>query len=478
MTGSASRSCASSESHGRPERSSGLARTLRQAAGEMESAAGTGVPDPLAGRYRLLEEIGQGGMGRVFRARDTILDRDVAVKVVDHGPGVGDAYVREARAAARLAHPGIVRVLDTGDDEGHGFVVMDLVAGRTLADVLFERGALSPTTAVEIGAQVADALEHAHSRGVVHCDVKPQNVVMGSHGRPRLIDFGIARAESLTGQANTRTIRGSAPYLAPEQLTGGAVDARADVYSLGTVLYEMVTGRPPFEGATIAAILSQRLIGDPPRPRSLDPRIPASLERVILKALARDPDRRYPTAGALRDALRASMTESRSWIVPTSIATLADLKATGARIASAARPFLARRQHVWLGVAAAFAALTIVWIAVASRSGPTNETTPPAEASTLGAPQASVAEPTPIPPTPTVLPAPATQVPKPTATGPPPVAAPSQERASQPPAAPPKPAPPPPAVKPQRDADDDGDDEDDKSKKPRERDKQKPKKRD
>src|SRR5688572_25155329 len=176
----------------------------------MESAAGAGVPDPLAGRYRLLEEIGQGGMGRVFRARDTILDRDVAVKLVDHGPGVGDAYVREARAAARLAHPGIVRVLDTGDDEGHGFVVMDLVSGRTLADVLSEQGRLPPAAAIEIGAQLADALEHAHSRGVVHCDVKPQNVVIGAEGRPRLIDFGIARAESLTGQAHTRTIRGSA----------------------------------------------------------------------------------------------------------------------------------------------------------------------------------------------------------------------------------------------------------------------------
>jgi eukaryotic-like serine/threonine-protein kinase len=435
------------------------------------------VPDPLAGRYRLLEEIGQGGMGRVFRARDTILDRDVAVKLVDHGPGVGDAYVREARAAARLAHPGIVRVLDTGDDEGHGFVVMDLVSGRTLADVLSEQGRLPPAAAIEIGAQLADALEHAHSRGVVHCDVKPQNVVIGAEGRPRLIDFGIARAESLTGQAHTRTIRGSAPYLAPEQLTGGAVGARADVYGLGAVLYEMVTGRPPFEGATIAAILSQRLVGEPPRPRSLDPRIPGSLERVILKALARDAERRYPTAGALRDALRASTTDSRSRLAPTSTAALAGLKSTGARIVSAARPFVARRRHVWLGVAAAFAALTMVWIAVASRSGPTNEPTAPAEASTLDAPQTSAAEPTPVPPTPTAPPAPATEVPKPPAPAPPPgVAAPSQERTIQPPPAPPKPAPPPPAAKPQRDADDD--DDDDKPKKPLDREKQKPKKRD
>ncbi len=203
-----------------------------------------------AGRYRLREQVGVGGMGRVYRAHDEVLDRDVAVKLLDERASadadVSRACAEEARAAARLARPGIARVFDSGIQDGRGFVVMELVSGRTLEQILRGRGRLAPFEAAEIAARVAAALEYAHRQGVVHCDVKPHNIILAPDGTPKLVDFGIARVASTTGSLAADEIRGSAPYVSPEQVRGEAVDGRADIYGLGAVLYELLTGRPPF----------------------------------------------------------------------------------------------------------------------------------------------------------------------------------------------------------------------------------------
>ncbi len=268
----------------------------------------------LAGRYRLVEQIGRGGMGRVYHAHDDVLDRQVAVKLLDE-PSTGRADpgqvgLAEASAAAHLAHPGIARIFDTGVDAGTAFIVMELVSGRTLRELLDERKALPVANAVALAAGLADALDYAHRHNVVHCDVKPHNVVVGPDGAPKLIDFGIARAVSSTNSASSSEIKGSAPYMAPEQAEGKPIDGRTDVYALGAVLFEMLTGRPPFDGPNVVAIISQRLVCDPPSPRSLDPSIGPGLERVVFTALAREPSARYSTAAAFRDALRESVGSS------------------------------------------------------------------------------------------------------------------------------------------------------------------------
>lgn len=263
----------------------------------------------LADRYHLEEQIGYGGMGRVYRARDERLGREVAVKVLDERADgdFGRACLEEARATARLTHPGIAAVLDTGAEDGRSFIVMELVQGRTLRQVLDERLTIPALEAAELAAQVADALESAHRQGVVHCDVKPHNIILTTEARPKLVDFGIARAVTKTRTTAVEEIEGSALYLAPEQVRGERLDGKTDVYALGAVLYEMLTGRPPFQGHSLAAVVAQRLVADPPPPRSLNPSISPELEGVVLTALARDPSERFPTAGALGEALRGAM---------------------------------------------------------------------------------------------------------------------------------------------------------------------------
>lgn len=262
--------------------------------------------DYVANRYRLAERIGQGGMARVFRAHDDVLDRPVAVKIVDRQPDEAafeQACVAEARAAAALAHPNIARVFDSGVHAGHGFIVMELVDGRTLRAILDERRVVPPAEAVDLAAQVADALDCAHRHGVIHCDVKPQNIIVTPDGCPKLVDFGIARAmAATTGQGDE--IWGSAPYMAPEQVEGLRPDGRADIYALGAVLYELLTGRPPYEGETIASLIAQRLTKDPPPLRQHNPAISPALERIVLRAVARERDDRYSSAAELGDALR------------------------------------------------------------------------------------------------------------------------------------------------------------------------------
>jgi serine/threonine-protein kinase len=259
----------------------------------------------LGGRYRLVEPIGYGGMGRVFRAHDELLDRAVAVKLLDQS-ALDASEIAEARAAARLSHPGVVHVFDVGLAEpgGRGYIVMEMVPGHTLRDILRDRGRLPADEAAHLAAQLADALDAMHRLDIVHCDVKPLNVIVTPLGHTKLVDFGIARATADKPHAENL---GSAAYVSPEQARGEGVDARSDIYALGAVLYEMLTGARPFAGENAAQIISRRLSADPPPPRSLDPRIPRDLEMITLRALAREPSQRFASAADMRDALRAAI---------------------------------------------------------------------------------------------------------------------------------------------------------------------------
>ena len=263
----------------------------------------------LAGRYRFDRPIAVGGMAEVWEARDTVLDRQVAIKVL-HPHLVGDQnfverFRREAIAAARLTHPSIVAIYDTHSDDGDEAIVMELVRGTSLRQHLDEHGRLDPDEAVNVAARVCEALATAHRSGLVHRDIKPANILLCEDERVMVADFGIAK---LTDADHTTegTVLGTAKYLAPEQVQGGAVDARTDLYALGIVVYAMVCGRVPFSGDSDTATVLARLHQDPTPPRRIRPDIPAGLESVILHALQRDPAARPDSAADLRSELLAS----------------------------------------------------------------------------------------------------------------------------------------------------------------------------
>jgi len=261
----------------------------------------------LAGRYRLVSLIDRGGMAEVWEGRDEILDRPVAIKVL-HPRLAGDdqfqeRFKLEAVAAARLAHPNVVATFDTGIDRGVAYIVMELVAGRTLREVLRDEGPLPVAKGVAIAAAVADALHYAHQAGIVHRDVKPANILIGHDGRVKVADFGIAKAASDRDLTQTGAVLGTAKYLAPEQVAGEPQDRRSDVYALGVVLYEMLSGRPPFTGDTDMAVAYQHAHAEPPKLRQLRPDVSRRLESVVLKAMAKAPDQRFATAAEMRAAL-------------------------------------------------------------------------------------------------------------------------------------------------------------------------------
>jgi eukaryotic-like serine/threonine-protein kinase len=300
----------------------------------------TQTPRVFSERYELNHLIARGGMAEVYRARDRLLDRPVALKVLFPELSVDRSFVerfrREAQAAANLSHPNIVPVFDWGEDSGTYFIVMEFVDGRPLSSILKTNlpNTMTPERTADIGAHVAAALGYAHKHQVIHRDVKPGNILITDDGQVKVTDFGIARAinteESLT---QTGAVMGTATYFSPEQAEGVGVDARSDIYSLGVVLYEMVTGRPPFLGDTPVAVASKHVRDHPPAPREINPAIPPTFEAIILKCLAKDPNYRYATAEDLRaDLLRFN--EGRSVLAATE--TTAMMAAGGATLAMGA----------------------------------------------------------------------------------------------------------------------------------------------
>src|SRR5437764_1655118 len=272
------------------------------------------------GPYEIIAPLGAGGMGEVYRARDTRLRRIVALKILPTLSASGDLRVRferEARAISALTHPNICALYDIGRENGTDYIVMEYLEGETLAERI-ARGPLPLTQTLRYGIEIAEALQQAHRGGVVHRDLKPGNVMITSGGA-KLVDFGLAQmlqqdvhahaheSSSTTDVAPLTAdgrIQGTVHYLSPEQIEGKQVDQRGDIFSLGVVLYEMVTGQRPFEGASRASIWSAILSNDPPPIRSLRPETPPALERIISVALEKDPDRRWQSAQDVAQQLR------------------------------------------------------------------------------------------------------------------------------------------------------------------------------
>jgi eukaryotic-like serine/threonine-protein kinase len=341
-------------------------------------------PEVLAGgRYTVERTLGGGGMAVVYLAQDGELDRPVAIKILA-GHVLGDKefrarFVREARMAARLSHPNVVSIYDTGEEEGRPFIVMEYVEGETLADVVARRGRVPPADVVDLALQVCAGLEHAHRAGLVHRDVKPQNLlVRGLDGVVKVADFGIARsAEATTQLTQVGTVLGTAAYLAPEQATGEEVSAKTDLYSLGAVLYELLTGRAPyrFESLVALAFKQREQAVDPVREHA--PEVPEPLEDVVMRCLARNPAYRPESAGALARELAAAAPEPPTRPLPA---------AGEAQTAPLRQPRPARRRdrRLWLVAAAAAAVVAIVaGLALAARDDPSpaSPTTPAEPAS-------------------------------------------------------------------------------------------------
>src|SRR2546427_67217 len=262
----------------------------------------------LASRYALDGLLGHGGMADVYHGTDQVLGRQVAVKVLGPQFARDQSFVarfrREAQAAAALNHPNLVSVFDTGSDDGTHYIVMEYVAGTTLAKLIRDEGRLPPDRAATIALAVARALAFAHRARLVHRDVKPANIMLSSDGAVKVMDFGIARTTNGESLTQTAAVLGTATYFSPEQAQGEAVDARSDIYALGCVLFEMLTGHPPFSGENPVAVAYKHVQEDPPHPSDEAHGVPPELEAIVMRCLAKDPEDRYQTAEDLADDLQ------------------------------------------------------------------------------------------------------------------------------------------------------------------------------
>src|SRR3954468_11811813 len=313
-----------------------------------------------ANRYELGEEIGRGGMADVFLAHDRLLDRRVAVKVL-LPEFASDAisverFRREAQAAAGLNHPHIVAVYDWGEEDDTSFIVMEYVPGQTLRQIMQSYGSLGPMDAARIAADIADALSFAHAHGVVHRDVKPGNVLVTPQGQVKVTDFGIARAETSEPLTKTGAVLGTATYFSPEQAQGFPLDGRSDVYALGVVLYEMLTGDAPFIASTPVSVAYKHVRETPAPPSSIVPDLPATMDHIVLTAMAKDVEQRYPSAQDLRADLlrfergRPVVGATTTMVAPASVRVAAPVTPTAV---AASPPAATRRKRSRWGPAIA-----------------------------------------------------------------------------------------------------------------------------
>jgi eukaryotic-like serine/threonine-protein kinase len=267
--------------------------------------------DLIAGRYELEHKVGSGGMSKVYRAHDRLLERTVALKILHEHYSQDDEYIerfrREARSVAQLTHPNVVTVIDRGEHEGRQYIVFEYIDGENLKQLVEREGPLPPRQVIELGLQIASALASAHARGVVHRDVKPQNVILTDEGRPKVTDFGIARSADVESVTLTGTVMGTSEYIAPEQARGELVDFRSDVYSLGAILYELCTGEVPYPGENPVSVAMRHLHEPVPSARAQRPDVPARLDAAIRKAMAKDPEERFRSMDELIVELEASL---------------------------------------------------------------------------------------------------------------------------------------------------------------------------
>ena len=260
--------------------------------------------DLLGGRYELLEKIGSGGMADIYRSLDHQLQREVVAKTL-RDPLAKDQsfqenFLHEARAAANLSHPNIVTIFDFGRDDDTLYIVMEYIAGADLKALIRRRKLLTPLEAVELMIKISDGVGYAHRAGLVHCDLKPQNILITPDNKVKITDFGVSRAlATIQPDEHSDVVWGSPQYFSPEQASGGAPSPASDVYSLGVILYEMITGQLPFEADNAADLAQLHLTAEPIHPRLIEPSIPAPLQRIVLKVLAKEPSARYRTADQL-----------------------------------------------------------------------------------------------------------------------------------------------------------------------------------
>ena len=322
----------------------------------------------LAGRYELSDLIGRGGMAQVYRATDTTLGRTVAVKVLSAqfaaDPSFVERFRREAQAAARLNNPNVVNVYDSGTEGSTHYIVMEYVEGRTLAEVLAQDGRLLPERATEIAGSVCQALAFAHAAGIVHRDVKPGNIMVTNAGQVKLMDFGIARADTQETAAQTAAVLGTAAYLSPEQAQGAPMDTRTDIYSLGVVLYEMLAGRPPFTGDTAVAVAMQHVNDQPVPPSQLVNGITPDLDAVVMRALSKNPDNRYADVQAFEQDLDRVRAGQRVAAPPVMAAPTAVMTPTqvGDQLSG---PPASDSSKTWawvIGIAIALGVLLLLWL--------------------------------------------------------------------------------------------------------------------
>ncbi|MFZ5632913.1 MAG: Stk1 family PASTA domain-containing Ser/Thr kinase [Bacillota bacterium] len=288
----------------------------------------------LGNRYEVLEQLGGGGMAIVYKGRDVILNRLVTIKLMRPEYTSDEDFVRrfrrEARSVASLSHPNIVSIYDVGREDDMQYLVMEYVDGKDLRSIIKREGPLDPARAVAIARQICDALEHAHENNIVHRDIKPHNILITRNGRAKLTDFGIAREASAATVTTTDTIVGSVHYLSPEQARGEVADPKSDIYSLGVVLYEMLAGSVPFTGDSPIAIALKHIQSDPEPPTRRKPDIPVELERVVMRALHKDPDKRFGSAREMSFQLEEALSgddEDTTRIIPVDREDMMALKA-------------------------------------------------------------------------------------------------------------------------------------------------------
>jgi len=308
------------------------------------------VGELIADRYELEELVGTGGMSSVYRAHDRLLERDVALKVLHEQFTAEDDYVerfrREARSVAQLSHPNVVTVIDRGEQDGRQFIVFEYVDGENLKTLVERNGPLPEGEAVELALQIARALGFAHEHGLVHRDVKPQNVLLNGDGRAKVTDFGIARSlEVQGGLTQTGTVMGTSDYIAPEQARGGKVDAQSDIYSLGAVLYELLTGEVPFPGDNFVAVAMRHINEPAPSVRERRPDVSPRIDAAIRRAMAKDPRERFRSMDEFCTELAACL-ESESAVSGAATMVVAPSGRPSRRERRAARP-PAGRPSVW-----------------------------------------------------------------------------------------------------------------------------------
>ena len=271
------------------------------------------VGETIGERYEIEELVGHGGMSSVYKARDSLLERHVALKILHEQYSADEDFVerfkREARSVAQLQHPNIVTVIDRGEEEGRQFIVFEYIDGENLKEHVVRKGRLDVREALEISLEVARGLAFAHDQGLVHRDVKPQNILLNGDGRAKVTDFGIARSVDVDGMTQTGTVLGTSNYIAPEQASGQRVDAHSDVYALGVVLYELLAGELPFPGESFVAVAMKHM--HEPAPNLLDVRgdVPLRVAGAVDRALEKDPEQRFPTMDAFADELEACLAE-------------------------------------------------------------------------------------------------------------------------------------------------------------------------